>query len=253
MSSKIIVEDVIKGLEEIEEKSIDLIFIDPPYNLGKKYADNINDSWNSEKEYFEWVYTWLDIAISKLKKNGSLYIMNSVQNMPFIDIYLRDRLTILSRIVWSYDSSGVQAKNFYGCLYEPIIFAVKSKYNYTFNYNDILIETTTGSKRNLIDYRKNPPRPYNTHKVPGNVWEFPRVRYKMKEYIDHPSQKPEALLERIVKASSNPNDTVLDLFAGSFSMGMVCKRLNRNYIGIEKSKSYAKVGRSRLLKKEDED
>ena len=173
--------------------------------------------------------------------------MNSVQNIPFIDIYLRKKMTILSRIAWYYDSSGVQAKRFYGCLYEPILFAVKSKYNYTFNYEDILIETTTGAKRNLIDYRKNPPQLYNKFKVPGNVWEFPRVRYKMKEYVEHPSQKPEALLERIVKASSNEGDVVLDLFAGSFSMGMVCKKLNRNYIGIEKSETYAKVGKRRLL------
>ncbi|EJT5919134.1 adenine-specific DNA-methyltransferase [Clostridium perfringens] len=247
MSSQIIVDDVINALKQIENKSVDLIFIDPPYNLGKKYADNIEDNWNSEEEYFQWLYEWLDIAICKLKKNGSLYIMNSVQNMPFIDIFLRKKMTILSRIAWYYDSSGVQAKRFYGCLYEPILFAVKSKYNYTFNYEDILIETTTGSKRNLIDYRKNPPQKYNKYKVPGNVWEFSRVRYKMKEYVEHPSQKPEALLERIVKASSNEGDIVLDLFAGSFSMGMVCKKLNRNYIGIEKSKTYSEIGKRRLL------
>lgn len=247
MSLKIIVSDVIEALKQIDDNSVDLIFIDPPYNLGKKYADNIDDNWESEEEYFKWVYIWLDSAIAKLKKNGSLYIMNSVQNIPFIDIYLRKKMTILSRIAWYYDSSGVQAKRFYGCLYEPILFAVKSKYNYTFNYEDILIETTTGAKRNLIDYRKNPPQLYNKFKVPGNVWEFPRVRYKMKEYVEHPSQKPEALLERIVKASSNEGDVVLDLFAGSFSMGMVCKKLNRNYIGIEKSETYAKVGKRRLL------
>lgn len=244
---KIIESDVIEALKKIEDESIDLIFIDPPYNLGKKYADNIDDYWTSDEEYFKWVYIWLDIAIAKLKKNGSLYIMNSVQNMPFIDIYLRNKMTILSRIVWYYDSSGVQAKKFYGCLYEPILFAVKNKNKYTFNYEDILVETRTGAQRNLIDYRKKPPKQYNKHKVPGNVWEFSRVRYKMKEYVEHPSQKPEALLERIVKASSNEDDTVLDLFAGTFSMGVVCKRLNRNYIGIEKSKSYVSVGRSRLL------
>lgn len=247
MSIEIIVADIIEGLNKVKNDSIDLIFIDPPYNLGKKYADNIEDSWNSEKEYIDWVYSWLDIAIKKLNKNGSLYIMNSVQNMPYIDIYLRNKLHILSRIVWSYDSSGLQAKKFYGCLYEPIIFAVKSKYKYTFNSNDILVEAKTGAKRNLIDYRKNPPQKYNTKKVPGNVWNFSRVRYKMHEYVEHPSQKPEILLERIVKASSNEGDKVLDLFAGTFSMGVVCKRLNRNYIGIEKSVHYSDIGKKRLL------
>lgn len=246
MSIKIITADIIEGLNKIKDNSIDLIFIDPPYNLGKKYANNIEDSWNSDDEYIKWVYEWLELAINKLKKYGSLYIMNSVQNMPYIDIYLRKKMYIKSRIVWSYDSSGVQARNYFGCLYEPILFATKSKNKYTFNYKDIQIETITGSKRNLIDYRKTPPQKYNSYKTPGNVWYFPRVRYKMKEYVNHPSQKPEALLERIVFASSNENDYVLDLFAGSFSLGMVCKKLNRNYIGIEKSIEYSERGKIRL-------
>ena len=127
------------------------------------------------------------------------------------------------------------------------MFAVKSKYKYTFNSDDILVEAKTGAKRNLIDYRKDPPKKYNSKKVPGNVWNFPRVRYKMPEYVEHPSQKPEILLERIVKASSNEGDRVLDLFAGTFSLGVVCKKLNRNYIGIEKSEQYAEIGRKRLL------
>lgn len=75
----------------------------------------------------DWVEKWLEITISKLKPNGSLYIMNTTQNMPFIDIYLRDKLYIQSRIVWHYDSSGVQAKRYYGSLYEPILFCTKKK------------------------------------------------------------------------------------------------------------------------------
>ena len=112
--------------------------------------------------------------------------------------------TIKSRIVWSYDSSGVQAKNYFGSMYEPILMMVKDQKNYTFNRDDILVEAKTGAKRALIDYRKNPPQPYNQKKVPGNVWEFPRVRYLMDEYENHPTQKPKALLERIILASSNP-------------------------------------------------
>lgn len=96
------------------------------------------------------------------------------------------------------------------------------------------------------DYRKNPPTPYNKLKVPGNLWYFNRVRYKMKEYVEHSSQKPEILLERIVKASSNEGDFILDLFSGSFSLGVVSKRLNRNYIGIEKSKKYCLIGEERI-------
>lgn len=245
MSIEILNFDVIVGLKNIPDESIDLIFIDPPYNLGKKYKET-SDFWENDKKYLEWCYKWLSICIKKLKPNGSLYFMSSTQYMAYFDIYLREKMHILSRIIWEYDSSGVQAKKYFGSLYEPIIFAVMKKNNYTFNYKEILIETKTGAQRKLIDYRKNPPVPYNKEKVPGNVWYFPRVRYKMKEYVEHPSQKPEILLERIIKVSTNENDTVLDLFAGSFSLGMVCKRLNRKYIGIEKSKEYCKIGNKRL-------
>ncbi|HDV0836892.1 TPA: adenine-specific DNA-methyltransferase, partial [Enterococcus faecalis] len=82
---RIINKDVFKGLNEVKEESVDLIFIDPPYNLKKSYADGISDSWISDKEYMDWVEKWLEITISKLKPNGSLYIMNTTQNMPFID------------------------------------------------------------------------------------------------------------------------------------------------------------------------
>lgn len=243
---RIVNADIFKGLKEVEDESIDLIFIDPPYNLRKNYADGVSDYWVSDTEYMKWVEEWLEIIISKLKSNGSLYIMNTTQNMPFIDLYLREKLYIQSRIVWHYDSSGVQAKNYFGSLYEPILFCTMKRRNYTFNGQAIEVKTKTGSERKLIDYRKNPPQPYNETKVPGNVWYFPRVRYKMKEYVDHPSQKPMALLERIVLASSNENDIVLDAFAGSFSLGEVCKKFNRNYIGIEMSKVYCEIGKNRL-------
>lgn len=237
--------DIIDALKKIEDNSINLIFIDPPYNLGKKY-EGTNDYWANDEDYLNWCYKWIELALTKLKSNGSLYFMCSTQYHAYFDIFLRKRMHIKSRIIWEYDSSGVQAKKHFGSLYEPIIFAVKNKNNYTFNYYDIMIETKTGAKRNLIDYRKTPPTPYNKKKVPGNVWYFPRVRYRMKEYVKHPTQKPEALLERIIKVSTNKNDNVLDLFAGSFSLGLVCQKLKRNYIGIEKSKRYVISGKKRL-------
>ncbi|WP_196607344.1 adenine-specific DNA-methyltransferase [Pectinatus frisingensis] len=247
--NKIINKDILDGLKEIAPGSINLIFIDPPYNLKKQYADNIKDSWDNQKEYLSWIFQWLDIAIKKLTPHGSLYIMNTTQNMPYIDIHLQEYMHIKSRIIWFYDSSGVQAKKYFGSLYEPILFCTKCKDNYTFNNKDISIKTKTGAVRNLIDYRKNPPSLYSKTKVPGNVWYFPRVRYKMSEYIKHPSQKPQALLERIVKASSNKNDTVLDLFAGSFSLGVVCNKLKRNYIGIELSHTYCRNANTLLNQK----
>jgi adenine-specific DNA-methyltransferase len=245
-STKIIWGDALEVLTtQIEDTSIDLIFADPPYNIGKNFNGH-KDKWSSEEEYLEWCYTWLDLCISKLKNNGSMYVMTATQFMPFFDIYLRKKMTILSRIIWYYDSSGVQAKNYYGSLYEPILFCVKDKENYTFNREDILVEAKTGAKRKLIDYRKNPPQPYNTEKVVGNVWEFPRVRYRMPEYENHPTQKPLALLERIIKASSNEGNLVLDPFSGTFTTSYVAQNLERKSIGIELQEEYIKIGLRRL-------
>jgi adenine-specific DNA-methyltransferase len=239
--------DAIEVLQSnIEDNSINLIFVDPPYNIGKNFNGR-KDNWKNDEDYLNWCYQWIDLLLKKLKKIGSLYIMTSTQFIPYFDIYLRNKIEILSRIVWSYDSSGVQAKKYYGSMYEPILFCVKDKNNYTFNSDEILVEAKTGSKRKLIDYRKNPPQPYNTKKVPGNVWDFPRVRYRMAEYEKHPTQKPIALLERIIKASTNERDTVLDPFSGTFTSSYVAKKLNRKSIGIEIDEDYSKIGIRRVF------
>ena len=232
-------------LPTLADHSIDLIFADPPYNIGKRFA-NFIDKWPSDEAYLEWCKKWIDLCIDKLSPSGSIYIMSSTQSMPYIDIYLRKKITILSRIVWYYDSSGVQAKNYFGSRYEPILHCVNNPNDYTFNSEEILVEAKTGAKRNLIDYRKDPPKPYNSKKVPGNVWEFIRVRYRMAEYEKHPTQKPESLLFRIIAASSNPGDTVLDPFAGSFTTCAVAKKLNRRSIGIELAEEYIKIGLRRI-------
>jgi site-specific DNA-methyltransferase (adenine-specific) len=242
---KILWGDAIDALSTIPNASVNLIFADPPYNIGKDFNGR-KDKWESDGEYLDWCYKWLDICISKLKPNGSFYVMAATQAMPYFDIYLRTKLSVLSRIIWFYDSSGVQAKNYYGSLYEPIIFCVKDKNNYTFNAQDILVEAKTGAKRKLVDYRKSNPTVYNSEKVPGNVWEMPRVRYRMGEYENHPTQKPIALLERIILASSNVGDLVLDPFSGTFTTSYVSKQLGRQSIGIEIDEEYTKIGLRRL-------
>lgn len=239
--------DAIKILQEdIPDNSIDLIFVDPPYNIGKRFGD-FEDKWPSDEAYLEWCKVWLDLCLDKLTDHGSMYVMTSTQAMPYLDLYLREKTHVLSRIVWSYDSSGMQAKKHYGSMYEPLLFCVKDKKNYTFNADDIAIEAKTGAKRKLIDYRKAVPTPYNTKKVPGNVWEFSRVRYRMDEYENHPSQKPEALLERVISASSNEGDTVLDPFSGTFTTCSVARRLGRKSIGIESHSEYVDIGLRRVL------
>lgn len=241
---KIIHGDVLTAIKTIETESVDLIFADPPYNIGKDF-DGLKEQW-LEDNFLEWCYEWLEECYRVLKKDGTFYLMNSTENMPFLDIWCRKKFHIKSRIVWTYDSSGVQAKKYFGSLYEPILMMTKSKDNYTFNHEDIMVEAKTGAKRKLMDYRKNPPQPYNTKKVPGNVWEYSRVRYKMFEYENHPTQKPEALLERIVKASSNVDDIVLDPFSGSFTTCATARKLGRKSIGIEINEDYTKIGIRRL-------
>lgn len=231
--------------ENIPDASVDLVFADPPYNIGKQFADSVY-KWPSDKAYAEWCYQWLSLCIRKLKPHGSLYVMASTQSMPYLDLFLRQQMHILARIIWHYDSSGRQARHYYGSLYEPILYAVMNRQKYTFNADAIAIEAPTGARRRLIDYRKPTPAAYNTHKVPGNVWYFPRVRYRMPEYEEHPTQKPERLLERIIAASSNPGDTILDPFAGTFTTNAVAKRMGRYNIGIEREENYLKIGLRRL-------
>ena len=251
INHKIIKGDSLEVLSnEVADNSIDLIFADPPYNIGKNF-NGLKDKWIADEYYLNWCYQWIDLCIKKLKSNGSMYVMTSTQFMPYFDIFIQKRLNILSRIVWYYDSSGVQAKKHYGSMYEPILFCVKDSNNYTFNANDILIEAKTGAKRKLIDYRKNPPQVYNSEKVPGNVWEFSRVRYRMDEYENHPTQKPIALLERIIKASSNVEDVVLDPFSGTFTTSFVAQQLGRKSIGIELQEDYVKIGLRRLKLQEE--
>ena len=238
--------DSLKILKSIKDRSVDLIFADPPYNIGKDFGNNI-DKWETKESYLDWCKLWIIECIRILKDNGTMYFMTATQFMPYLDVFASENYNVLSRIVWSYDSSGVQSKKMFGSLYEPILMINKSAKNpYTFNSEDILIEAKTGAKRGLIDYRKNPPQPYNTTKVPGNVWEFPRVRFKMEEYENHPTQKPEKLLERIIKASSNEGDVVLDPFAGSFTTVAMASKLNRYGIGIEINPEYYKIGLRRL-------
>lgn len=238
----VILGDSLQVMKQMKDKSVKLIFADAPYNLGKDFGNN-KDRWESVQAYIEWCKMWIDECMRILDDEGTMYFMTATQHMPYLDVYVSEKYNVLCRIAWTYDSSGVQSKKIYGSLYEPILMVNKKpKASYTFNYQDILVETKTGAKRKLIDYRKDPPQPYNTEKVPGNVWDFNRVRFKMDEYENHPTQKPEALLERIIKASSNEGDIVFDPFSGSFTTSAVASRLGRISIGIDLNEDYYEIG-----------
>lgn len=241
-NSLVVLGDCLKNLSKIPDNSIDLIFADPPYNIGKDFGNN-KDKWNSKEEYIDWCKLWIDECFRILKDNGTFYFMTATQFMAYLDIYVSEKYDVLSRIVWSYDSSGVQSKKIFGSLYEPILMCTKNKNSkYTFNYEDILVEAKTGAQRKLIDYRKKVPTLYSTQKLPGNVWNFNRVRFKMEEYENHPAQKPESLLERIILASSNEGEIVLDPFSGTFTTSSVAVKLGRKAVGIELNNDYYKIG-----------
>lgn len=234
--------DSIQVLKNMKDNSVDLIFADPPYGIGKDFG-NSSDEFDDVHHYLNWSKQWIDECMRVLKQDGTMYFMSSTQYMPALDRYVDEKYFVINRIVWTYDSSGVQSKKRFGSLYEPIIMITHSeKSDYLFNYKDILVEAKTGAKRKLIDYRKTPPQPYNTKKVPGNVWNFNRVRYRMEEYENHPTQKPEVLLERVILASSNKGDIVLDPFSGSFTTSAVANRLERKAIGIDINLDFYKIG-----------
>lgn len=234
--NKIYNEDCIETMKRIDNNSIDLIIADPPYNIGKDYGNN-SDKMDKES-YIHNLKQWIAEFNRILKPNGTLFIYTGKEFNPYYRLEIEKYMTIQNNIVWYYDSSGVQAKTKYGSLYEPLIFATKHKKNYTFNAEEAMVEAKTGAKRKLIDYRKNPPQPYNSKKVDGDVWYYPRVRYRMPEYTEHPTQKPLSICERIIKVHSNKGDVVYIPFAGSGSEIEMCIRLQRNYIASEINAKY---------------
>lgn len=236
--------DSLEVLKNIKDNSIDLVFADPPYNIGKTFGKTKESL--AKDDYIEWCKNWIDESIRILAPSGVLCFMTATQHMPYLDCYVDMKYDVISRVIWYYDSSGVQAKRNFGSMYEPITIVAKDKSLYNFYPDNVKVEAKTGAVRKLIDYRKTPPQPYNTTKVVGNVWNIPRVRYKMTEYESHPSQKPERLLERIILAFTDKNNTVLDPFAGTFTTSAVSQRFGRYSIGIEKEEQYYKIGLRRL-------
>jgi site-specific DNA-methyltransferase (adenine-specific) len=221
-----------------------LVFADPPYNIGKDFGPLTKQL--PEDEYIDWCKEWIGKVHRVLTEDGSFYVMAATQFMPHIYLHVCKTFHILNSIIWFYDSSGVQAKKRFGSLYEPILLCVKDKNNYTFNYDDIVVPARTGAVRRLIDHRRKSPKRYSLTRNPGNVWYFPRVRFRMPEYMGHPSQKPELLLERILLTSSNEGDLVLDPFAGAFTTNAVAAKLGRNSIGIEIEPCYFDIGQRRM-------
>jgi len=238
--------DVIDFLKKLDNESIDLAIVDPPYNLSKGEWDK----FKSETEYFKFTEKWLDMLIPKLKKNASLYLFNTAYNSAIILQYLRNSdINFKNWITW-YKKDGFSAtKKKYVNAQETILFYTKSS-KYTFNYDDIRQPYDSqermahAAKKGIL---KNGKRwfPNENGKLCNDVWEITSQRHKEKkngkvQVLVHPTIKPYEMIERIIKASSNPADMILDLFSGSGMTSVVAKKLERNFIGCEKDDNYIK-------------
>ena len=236
--NKIYLGDCIKTMQDFPNDSIDLVFADPPFNIGLKY-DIYNDK-KSYNEYFEWSEKWIGEAFRLLKSTGSIYIAIGDEFAAEINIILKKiGFNFRNWIIWYYTFGQNQRKKF-NRAHTHILYFTKDNENFTFNIDNVRVP----SARQLV---YNDKRAHPKGKSPDDVWEFSRVCGTFKERIgNHPCQMPEILLERIILASSNENDIVLDPFGGTGTTSAVAKKLKRNYITMDISESYYEVITKRL-------
>lgn len=225
--------EAIEKLKKIDSESIDLIVADPPYNLNKDYG-NGSDS-KKFHEYLEFTRDWTEEATRVLKSNGTIYVFMGFRFVSYLyQILEKDRnLNFVNWICWKY-TQGIGKKKGFSPRHDDILMFSKGK-KYTFNLDDIRVPQKY--------YRSiNNMRGAN----PGDVWEFSHVHYCQSNRQPHPTQKPEGLIERMVLASSNKKNLVLDPFSGSGTTLRVCQQLDRDCIGIELNQEYVEMTKKRL-------
>ena len=231
----IICGDALEELKKIKDESIDLIVTDPPYNLNKDYGNN--DDKLEFNEYMEFSRRWLKECKRILKRNGTIYVFMGMRYISYIYMILEQELdfNFNSWITWHY-TQGIGKTKGFSPRHDDILMFTKSN-KYVFNLDCVRVPQKY--------YRSvNNMRGAN----PGNVWEFSHMQYCNKNRENHPTQKPEGLYERMILASSNEGDTVLDPFSGSGTALRVCQNLNRNCIGIELNPEYVEMTKERLEK-----
>lgn len=221
--------------KNIKDNSIDLIIADPPYNLNKDYG-NKSDSMNFE-DYIQFSKNWIKESKRVLKPTGTIYIFMGFRFISYLYQILEkeNQLIFNNWICWFY-TQGIGKKKGFSPRHDDILMFTKTE-KFVFNLDDIKIPQKF--------YRSvNNMRGAN----PGDVWEFSHVHYCQENRQNHPTQKPEGIIERMVLASTNENDTVLDPFSGSGTTLRVCQQLNRNCIGFELNPDYVEMTKERLTK-----
>jgi site-specific DNA-methyltransferase (adenine-specific) len=243
---KLINGDCLEELKKIPDESVDLVFADPPYGLAKKnglgwkYSKHVTlqEAWDifSKDEFLKFNMEWLTECMRVLKHGGSLWVCGSFHNIYQLGFILQHLdAKINNSIVWFKPNAqpNITCRMFTEST-EHLIWAVKnhSKTKWTFNYKDT---------KDLIYDDLNPKG-----KQTRNTWHIPLTPKKEKWAGEHPTQKPQELLRRVIMSCTKEGDLVLDPFVGSGTTSVVAKTLNRNSIGIDKDKKYLDIAEKRL-------
>lgn len=224
--------DAVGLMNKLPDESIDLIATDPPYNLKKDYGNSIDHKeWN---EYERFTQAWIKQAVRILKPTGSIYVFMGVRFIARLFTAMEEKHLLFNGwITWHY-TQGMGRKKGFSPRHEDILYFTKTD-DYIFNLDEVRIPQKYFRKRNNMEGAN-----------PGDVWQFSHVHYSNPERQPHPTQKPSALMERIIKASSNPGDVVLDPFVGSGTTCAVANALGRQWIGFDLNPDYIEMSQKRI-------
>lgn len=247
IENKIILGDSLKVMDKLPRNFVDLLIVDPPYNLSKNY-NGYKFNQISDEEYEKYTINWINKAIPLLKENASVYVCCDWNSGIIIGKILSEHLILRNRITWEREKGRGAMKNWKNSS-EDIYFATKSD-KYTFNLNSVKIR-----RRVLAPYReKGRPKDWREtsdgkfrDSCPSNFWGDITVPFwSMSENTAHPTQKSEKLMAKLILASSNEGDIVFDPFAGSGSSLVVAKKLGRKFLGVERNSLYGIWAQKRL-------
>jgi site-specific DNA-methyltransferase (adenine-specific) len=253
--------DCIELLGSMPKNSVDLVFADPPFNIGYRY-DKYDDR-KTKKDYLEFSLKWMSLVYEITKNEGSFWLAIGDEYAAELKLIATDSVgfRLKSWVIWYY-TFGVNCKNNFSRSHTHIIYFTKDAGKETFNAESIKVasarQAVYGDKRAKSGGRipdntwiLRPQDGVDTFQSTHDVWHVPRVCGTYKERVGwHPCQMPIEVLDRIIKVSSNPGDVVIDPFAGSGTSLVSAKKLGRNFIGIETSSEYCKGIRERLSKVE---
>lgn len=237
--NRLIVGECCHEMQQLKKQGFqaDLICMDPPYNIGIPY-DGYDDNRHLDL-YKDSIGDMIEDAIDLLASNGSLFFIINDEQAAWIKCLLDDYLTMRNWLIWNYGFGEAQQKKFSRCK-SHILYYVGDNKNFTFNADAIRIPSDRQTK--YADGRAR-----ETGKLPDDVWRISRVCGTFKERVEgFPCQLPEKLLERIILATTNPNDVILDPMSGSGTSLAVAKRLGRRWLGIEQSPKYAAMAAKRI-------